>query len=432
VRLLHAWLFAVAACQAFAEDDLNWPEFRGPRGDGVTTSTGLPTEWSETNHVRWKAAIPGRAWASPVVWDGSVWLATATPDGRELSILRVDKESGAATLSKKLFDVAKPQFAHEFNSYASPTPALAEGRVFVSFGSPGTACLDMATGEILWARRDLECNHYRGAGSSPVLADGKVFLNFDGSDHQFVVALDQKTGKTVWRVERSVDYADLGSDGQPSDHGDWRKSFATCRVGEFDGVRQLVSQGAKAVYGYSPDTGAELWRVEEKTSHSAGTRPAFYGGLVFVPSGWSQGTVMAIHPGKGGEALNIAGEATSNGSLALAWRAKKGVPKKPSLTVANGLLFGIDDNGVATCWEPATGAVVWNERIGGNYSASPLAGDGRLYFFSEEGKVSIVAADRKFQRIAENQLPDGFMASPAVSGKALYLRTRTSLYRVEN
>lgn len=427
------WLAALTVCAAgaFAED-INWPEFRGPRGDGATTSTGLPTHWSETNHVRWKTALPGRAWSSPVIWDRQVWVSTATPDGRQLSALCLNRDSGQIERQIKLFDVEHPQFAHEFNSYASPTPALAQGRAFVSFGSPGTACLDTATGRVLWERRDLECNHYRGAGSSPILGAGLLFMNFDGSDHQFVVALDPLTGQTAWRVERSVNYGDLGPDGKPQDNGDWRKAFATCRLASFDGVPQLISQGAKAVYGYEPKSGAELWRLEEKTSHSAGTRPAVGMGLVFVPSGWSQGQLLAIHPGRAGESLDANGSATNAGSLALAWKTRKGVPKKPSLTLVGDLLFGIDDNGVANCWEAATGRVVWSERIGGNYSAAPLAAEGRLYFFSEEGKGTVVAAARQFTRVAQNQLGDGFMASPAVSGRFLFVRSRSALYCLSN
>jgi outer membrane protein assembly factor BamB len=418
--------------EVLAEGDLNWPEHRGPRGDGTSMSTGLPITWSETNHVKWKTEIKGRGWSSPVIWGKQVWVSTATPDGKELYALRVDRETGRITLDKKLFDVVKPQYAHPFNSYASPTPAIQEGRIYVTFGSPGTACLDTGTGEVLWERRDIECNHFRGAGSSPILYEGRLYLNFDGSDHQFLMALDQKTGRTVWRTERSIDFKDLGPDGKPQLEGDMRKAYATCRIGTFDGVTQLLSEGAKAMYAYDPLTGAELWRVEERTSQAAGTRPAVGNGLVFVPTGWSLGEVLAIRPGRKGEMIDANAREKSDTQLQIAWKAKKCVPKKPSLTFHEGLLYAIDDNGVATCWEAATGDVLWNERIGGNYSASPLLAEGRLYFFSEEGKATVAAAGRQFEKLGESVLEDGFMASPAVSGKALYLRTKTSLYRIEN
>ena len=186
------------------------------------------------------------------------------------------------------------------------------------------------------------------------------------------------------------------------------------------------------MYGYDPVTGMELWRVEERTSHSAGTRPVVGFGMVFVPSGFSQGQVLAIRPGPKGSVLDANAETASDSALQVVWRSKRGVPKKPSLVLHKDLLLAIDDNGVATCWEAQTGTMVWNERVGGNYSSSPLLADGRFYVFSEEGKATVLAADRKFAKLAENTLEDGFMASPAVSGKSLILRTKTALYRIEN
>ena len=417
-------------CPSASAEDIAWPEFRGPGGDGISAAKELPLAWSETNHVTWKTPIHGRAWSSPVVWGSQVWVTTASEDGRELYAVCVDRETGRVVRDQKLFDVEKPQFAHKFNSYASPTPAIEEGRIYVTFGSPGTACLDTSTGKLLWERRDFVCNHYRGAGSSPILHGGLLFLNFDGSDHQFIVALDKQTGRTVWRKERSVDYQDLGPDGKPASEGDWRKAFATCQVTTLTGQPTLLSQGAKAFYAYVPETGEELWRIEERTSHSAGTRPVVGGGLVYFPTGWSQGQVLAVHPGKKGESLDVNVATTPTTELQIAWKTKRNVPKKPSLTLADGLLYAIDDNGVATCWEAATGTVIWNERVGGNHSAAPVVGAGRIYFSSEEGKTIVVALGREFKKLAENTLPDGFMAAPAITGNSLILRTRTALYRI--
>jgi outer membrane protein assembly factor BamB len=417
---------------AVASSDLSWPEFRGPRGDGSSSAQGLPLRWSETNHVKWKTPIHGRAWSSPVIWGQQIWLTTATEDGKELFALGVDRESGKILRDLKLFEVEKPQFAHKFNSYASPTPAIEEGRVYVTFGSPGTACLDTKTGKVLWERRDFACNHYRGAGSSPIIFEKLLIMNFDGSDHQFIVALDKQTGRTVWRKERSIDYKDLGPDGKPESEGDWRKAFSTPHVAAVGGKPVLISQGAKAVYAYEPLTGREIWRVEERQNHSGSARPIFAHGLIFVNTGWSSGQLLALRPGKPGEVLDVnVADAGSDRALQLAWRSKRNVPKKPSLQLANDLLFSIDDGGIASCLEASTGQELWRERIGGNYSASPLFAGGRLYFFSEEGKTTVIAAEREFKKLAENQLDDGFMASPAVSGNALFLRTKTHLYRLE-
>ncbi len=431
-RLAPALILACLAGNGSASDDLNWPEFRGPRGDGISNSTGLPLKWGETDHVKWKTEIHGKAWSSPVIWGSQVWLTTASTDGTELFAVRVDRETGKITLDKKLFLVEKPQYAHPFNSYGSPTPVIEEGRVYITFGSPGTACLDTKTGEVIWERRDIECNHFRGAASSPILQDGRLYLNFDGSDHQFLLALDPRTGKTLWRTERSLDFKDLLPNGKVEMDGDMRKAYATCRIATFDGVPQLLSEGAKAMYAYDPASGAELWRVEERSSQAAGTRPAVGLGMAFVATGWSQGQVLAIRPGKKGEVIDANSREKPDTQLQIVWKSKKCVPKKPSLTFYNGLLFAIDDNGVATCWDAATGTVQWNERIGGNYSAAPILADGRIYFLSEEGKGTVVAASKEFAKLGESTLPDGFMSSPAVSGKALFLRSRTHLYRIED
>lgn len=427
---LAAFLAPGIAADASTTD---WTQYRGSHGDGTSDCAELPLKWSETEGVRWKTPIHGRGWSSPVIQGSQVWMGTATEDGTELYAVCVDKESGKVIHDLNLFYVEKPQFAHKFNTYASPSPAIEPGRVYITFGSPGTACLDTQTGKVLWDRRDFVCNHYRGAGSSPILYQDLLVMNFDGSDHQFIVALDKRTGKTVWEKQRSIDYKDLGPDGKPMIEGDLRKAFATCHVTELDGKPTLLSQGAKALYAYDPLTGEEWWRVEERNNHSASTRPVVGFGMVFAPSGFSSGQLMAIHPGKKGEVIDANEPAKEGTQLRIAWMTKRSVPKKPSLQLAGDLIYGVEDGGVATCWEAKTGTVVWNERLGGNYSASPLGAPGRVYFFSEEGKTTVIATDtREFKKLAENQLGDGFMSSPAASGKALLLRSRTHLYRIQD
>jgi outer membrane protein assembly factor BamB len=343
----------------------------------------------------------------------------------------VDRETGQVLHNLKLITVENPQFAHKFNTYGSPTPVLEEGRVYVTFGSPGTVCLDTSTGRTIWERRDFVCNHYRGAGSSPILHGNLLIINFDGSDRQYVAALDKRTGRTVWERPRSIDFQDLDSSGKPTMEGDLRKAFATCHVAELDGKPFLLSQGAKAMYAYEPLTGDELWRVEERQNHSGSGRPVAGEGLIYVTSGWANGQVLAIRPGRKGEVVDANAAGNPGSQLQVVWKSKRNTPKKPSLLLRGGLLFGIDDNGVATCWDARTGATLWNERVGGNHSASPLLGPGRIYFFSEEGRSVIIEEGRQFKKIAENTLPGGFMASPAVTGAALILRTKTHLYRIE-
>ena len=399
----------------------NWPQFRGPAGDGQSDSAGLPAKFSESEHVKWKTAIHGKAWSSPVIWGSQVWMTTATEDGTALSVVCVDRDSGKVLRDEVLFRVAAPQFCHKFNSYASPTPVIEDGRIFVIFGSPGTACLDTKTGAKLWERTDFVCNHFRGAGSSPIVWGDLLIMNFDGSDAQFVVALDKKTGKTVWRTERSVDYQDLGKDGKPESEGDYRKAFSTPHVIDAGGQPVLISSGAKAHYGYDPKTGKEIWRYEDRSNHSAATRPVAGLGMVFIPAGFGKGQILALKLG-------------GTGVLppdSLAWSLKKSAPNKPSLLLIGDLIYAINDGGIATCVDAKTGAVVWSERIGGNFSAAPVFADGRIYACNEEGKVTAFAPGREFKVLGEGQFDAGFMASPAVAGKALFLRTKTHLYRVE-
>ena len=409
-------LVAAAALRVSAQ----WPQFRGPDGIGTAAKANPPLSWAEDKNVRWKTAIHGRAWSSPIILDGQVWVTTATRDGRELSALAIDLESGKILRDLRLFDVEKPQFAHAFNSYASPTPVAEPGRVYVTFGSPGTAAIDTRTGKKLWERRDLECNHFRGAGSSPILFENLLIMHFDGSDRQYVVGLDKRTGSTVWRTDRSIDFQDLGADGKPQAEGDFRKAFSTPQIVMSGGQPLMVSIGSKATYGYDPRTGKEKWRLEERSAHSGSTRPVPGHGLIFYPSGFPTGQLLAIRLAPKGDA-----------PPEVVWKVTRGVSNKPSVQLVDDLLFMVNDVGILSAIEAKTGASVWTSRLAGTFSASPIAAAGRVYFFSEDGKTTVIEAGREFKVLSENLLDDGFMASPAMAGNALVLRTRTHLYRIE-
>lgn len=412
-------LLAAAAGPAFAQGE--WPQFRGPSGDGHSNASGLPLGWGEGRNVVWKTAIHDRGWSSPVIWGKQIWLTTASSDGRRLYALCLDRDSGRVLFDGKLFDVANPQYAHPFNTYASPTPVIEQGRVYVTFGSPGTAAIDTRTFKILWQRRDIECNHFRGAGSSPILFGNLLIMHFDGSDRQFVIALDKRTGKTVWQTNRSIDFKDLEPDGRPAADGDMRKAFSTPHIALIDGKPQLISLGAKAAYGYDPYTGEEIWRVEERGQHSASTRPVLGHGMIFFPTGFSAGQLFAVRAGGRGLITDSH----------VAWKFRRGVSNKPSILLIGDLIYMISDTGIASCVEAATGGLVWQKRIGGEYSASPVYADGRIWFFSEEGRTVVIKPARTFEQVSENRLDEGFLASPAIAGRAFYLRTRTHLYRIE-
>ncbi|MDZ4802100.1 MAG: PQQ-binding-like beta-propeller repeat protein [Bryobacteraceae bacterium] len=419
-KLLLPILFASLACPLMRGSE-NWPQFRGPDGTGHSDSSGLPLKWSETQNVVWKTPIHDRGWSSPVVYGNQIWLTSATKDGTQLFVICIDRETGKVIRDWKLFDVGKPQFAHAFNTHASPTAVIEEGRVYITFGSAGTAAIDTKTFKVLWERRDIECNHFRGAGSSPVIFQNLLLMHFDGSDHQFAMALDKKTGKTVWLTKRSIDFQDLDQNGKPAAEGDLRKAFSTPQVERINGRWEMISLGAKAAYGYDPFTGKELWRVEERAQHSASTRPVLGHGMIFFPTGFSAGQLLAVRTGGNGLITDTH----------VQWKVKRGVPNKPSVLLVGDLIYMIGDTGIASCIDAKTGEQVWQQRIGGEYSASPVYADGRLWFFSEDGKTTVLKPGRVFEQVGENRLEDGFLASPAIAGKAFYLRTRTHLYRIE-
>ncbi len=405
---------------AVIEND-TWPDYRGPRGDGHSDAVGLPSTWSEEKNVTWKTKIRGRAWSSPVIADGKIWLTTATKKGNDLIVLCLDQESGEIVMDERLFQIAKPQFAHSFNSYASPSPVIDGDHVYVSFGSPGTACLDRKTRKVEWKRSDLVCDHFRGAGSSPVVFEDLLILTMDGADHQFVIALEKATGKTKWRTDRSTNYGDIDKKtGKPKGGGDFRKSYATPIVIEVNGKPQLISPGAKAAFAYDPRTGKEIWSVRYG-NHSSASRTVFGHGLVFINTGFSRPQLLAVDPtGKGDVTRSH-----------VKWLLRRRVPKKPSPLLIGDHIYMVNDGGIASCVEAKTGKEVWFERIGGEYSASLLYADGRIFACSQEGTTVMFRPGMKFESAQEATLDAGFMASPATVGSALILRTKTHLYRIE-
>jgi outer membrane protein assembly factor BamB len=406
-------VFSAAALLArAAPGGENWPEFRGPTGDGWARATGLPLHWSETENVRWKTPIHDKGWSSPVVWGEQVWLTTASADGKRLFAVCVDRQTGKVVYDLELFDVEKPGFCPPTNSYASPTPAIEEDRVYIHFGSYGTAGLDTATGKVLWSRRDLPCDHWRAPASSPILYKGLLILTFDGYDHQYVAALDKATGKTVWKKDRAFDYG--------TDDGDLKKAFATPAIIEVDGKPQLISPAAVATTAYDPLTGQELWWVYHG-GMNVSTRPVLGQGRVILATGDGGFKLFAVRPDGSGDVTKTHVE----------WKTAKGVPAHPSQIVVGNLLYMANEGGIATCLDVKTGALVWQQRLDGQFWASPVVADGRLHFANDQGETYVLDPGREYKALAVNRLDDGCMASPAVAGKALFLRTKTHLYCLE-
>ena len=429
VRALLAATLSLAFLSAFsAQASADWPDFRGPWHDGhvqapgSTEPTALPLVWSETENVAWKTAIPHEGLSTPVILNGQVWLTSATEDGRRSFALCLDAETGEFLFNETVFETENPEpLGNNINTYASPSPVIEAGRVYVHFGSYGTACLDSATAQPVWTRRDLLCRHYRGPGSSPLLYGDLLILTFDGIDQQYVAALNKTTGETLWKTERSTEWKDLQEDGHYVQGGDFHKGFCTPIVFEWEGRPQLISPAACAAFAYDPITGTELWKTDHH-GHSASPRPLFGHGLVYVVTGHRQTELWAIRPGGQGDITDTH----------VAWRyTGKEVPKQPSPLLIDDLMYMVGNEGHAACLEARTGALVWSARIGGNFMASPICAGERIYLTSMQGETTILKAGRDFEVLARNRLESGCLASPAVSGEALFLRTKTHLYRLE-
>ncbi|MEA3226854.1 MAG: PQQ-binding-like beta-propeller repeat protein [Planctomycetota bacterium] len=406
----------------------NWPEFRGPHGNGLASSPGnpkhlgLPLRWSETENVVWKTPIPHAGWSTPVVMNGRIWLTTATSKGHDLFVMCVDADSGEIRLNERVFHTDNPEpLGNPLNSYASPSAVVEPGRVYVSFGSYGTACMDTETYEVLWNRTDLPCRHFRGPGSSPILFENLLILTMDGVDVQYLVALDKATGETIWKTDRTAEWNDLGDDGKPVAEGDLRKAYATPLIIDANGKKQMITVGAKALYGYDPADGRELWKVRTP-AYSGAARPVYGDGIAYMISGFGKTELLAIR-------VDGSGDVTDTNVV---WKTRKSVPRTPSPVLIDDLLFTINDTGTVMCLEAATGKEVWKESIRGNCAASLLYANGRIYTFNRDGKTTVFKAAREYETLATNKLDSGFMASAAVSGKALFLRTKTHLYRIES
>jgi outer membrane protein assembly factor BamB len=408
--LLACALAAFLSTPALAED---WPQFRGPTGQGITAVTDLPLTWSKDKNVAWKVEIPGRGWSSPVVVDGRIYLTTAVAakaDGtgeQSLRLLCLEAATGKVVWDREVFkqDAGAPR-GHSKNSHASPTPIVAGPHIYVHFGHQGTACLDK-DGKEVWANRTLKYKPVHGNGGTPILVDDKLIFSIDGLDMQGLVALDRATGKVTWKAPRKTEA--------------FKKfSFSTPTLIEVDGKKQIISPGSDVVIACDPADGKEIWRVQYE-GYSVIPKPLFGHGLIFLSTSFDRPSVLAIKPdGKG----DVTG-------THIAWQTTKGAPHTASMLLHGDELYMVSDRGVASCFDARTGQVHWQKQLGGNFSASPLLSGDRIYFLSEEGVATVIQAGKTFQQLARNVLDEQALASFAVVEKALLIRTEHHLYRIE-
>ena len=393
--LLGLSLALATVCQA--ED---WPQFRGPDGQGHSIETNLPTEWSESQNIAWKTPIPGLGWSSPAVANDRVWLTSGDEANGSLRAIAVDCRSGNILHDVEVFHKADLGRISFKNSHASPTPFIDGDRVYVHFGAHGTACLSTA-GKILWTT-ELAYDHRHGPGGSPAVWNDLVIVACDGADQQYIVAIDKTSGKQRWKQMRAGQMA--------------YSTPLVVRVGSSD---QVVAVGGGATVAYQPETGDEIWRCRFE-GHSVVPRPVAAGPLLYFCTGYWTPSLYALR-------LDGQGDVTETHVVG---RMHRAVPLTTSPLVLDDLLYMVSDLGVITCVDTRGGAELWHKRLSGNYSASPVSADGHIYLVNEDATTSVLAAGKEFRLLATNQLEGQALASPAISNGAIYLRTDKHLYKI--
>jgi outer membrane protein assembly factor BamB len=395
---------------ALAGDD--WPQFRGPTGQGESDATGLPLTWSETENVAWKKPVPGQGWSSPTALGNQVWLTTAVDGGHSLHAICFDRATGRTLHDVEVFRVDELPKIHATNSFASPTPVLEPGSVYVHFGTFGTACLDPKSGKIRWKNEELKLDHQVGPGSSPALYHDLLLITCDGIDVQYAVALDKRKGRIVWKTPRSGPIEKTASE---------KKAFVTPLVIRANNRDEAIMPGAEYCYAYDPRNGHELWRLHYP-GYSNVPRPVFAHGLLYLATGYDDPEFWAVRPGGKGDIT----------ASAVVWKMNKQAPTKPSPLVIGDEIYLLSDKGILSCLDAHTGNEHWRKRLAGNFTASPVLADGRIYLCGEDGRTTVIAPGKEYNELAVNTLDGRFMASPAVVGKSLFLRTDTHLYRIES
>ena len=411
--LVFVLAFASMATSIAAAAESEWPQFRGPTGQGVSQAAGLPVEWSATKNVAWKVEIPGRGWSSPVLSNGKLYLTTAKGEAKDgsmtLHAIALDAATGKVLFDTEIFrpDKSIASAMHQKNSPASATPIVTADRLFVHFGHMGTAALDLE-GKVLWRQSEVKYSPVHGTGSSPVLVDGLLVFNCDGASNPFIIALDATTGAVRWKTPRKTPAKKTFS-------------FSTPLTISLDGKTQIISPGSGMVGAYDPKDGRELWHVNYGEGYSVVPRPLYAHGLLFVSSSFDAAEVYAIKP------EGAAGDATEKH---VAWKTRKGAPHSASMIALGDELYFVSDGGIATCVDARTGEVHWTQRLGGGFSASPIAAEDRVYFQNEAGVGFVIKASKTYELISKNDLGEATLASYAAADNALYIRGKSNLFKI--
>ena len=398
----------------------NWTQFRGSRSDGLAVSEKIPMQWGD-NSIRWKQEVHDKGFSSPVVYGSQVWLTTGTDDGKALYALCYDFNTGKKIYDIKVFTPSVPEEKHEINTYATPTPCIEKGFVYVHYGNAGTACINTGNGTVVWKNSDFKSRFVQGAASSPVLYKNLVILHYEGVDVRFLVALDKGSGKMVWKTNRPEEpYKPLPEIG--------RKAYLTPLIINVKGHDQLISNGSAVCIAYDPLTGREIWRVVNG-AESTIAMPVSENGLVY----WYAGFMVADDGSKYTEILAVdpdgKGDITSTN---IVWKKRDELAQNQMLTpvIRDGLIYTVNTRNEMMCIDARTGEEVWSRHMTANFNASPLYIDGNVWFFSVKGDALAIKAGRTYEVVTRNRMDSGIWATPAVVRNSMILRTQKYLYRI--
>ena len=388
----------------------NWSSFRGKNAQGVSAEKDLPLTWTNTENIAWKAEIPGQAWSSPIVHNGEVFLTTTTDEGKSCRLLSLDAKTGKQNWNLEVHRQT-PGAKRTQNSYATPTPVTDGTHVYAAFAD-GTVVAVTREGQPAWKNRDVNFHSLHGLGASPILVDNLIIMPFDGSsaeqkelgwkipwDQAVLLAIDTQTGKTVWRGKREAS-----------------------RVGHVTPItinrgESIVSAAGDRVQAFDAKTGRRIWSVYSQGEGVTPT-PALGDGIIYTSSGFEEPTIRAIR-------VNGSGDVTSTH---IVWEQKKGVPAMPSPLLVGPHLYTITRDNILYCIDAQNGEPLWNKRLTGTHSASPVYADGRIYILSETGTTLVLEPGSEFKQQASNPLGEKCLASMAVSEGQFFIRGITHLY----
>ncbi len=404
--------------EAIAQES-NWTHFRGTNLDGISADNQVPIVWNDTTNVIWKTEIRGKGWSSPVVYGNQVWVTTATVDGKEMSGICADFKSGRILFDILLFKQDSIYGKHAINSYATPTPCIENGFVYLNFGSSGAACVNTVDGKIAWKRDDFKVEHAQGTGASPMLYKDLLILHYEGTDRQFIVALNKKTGETVWQTDRPKEcYQKLEPIG--------KKAYVTPIVVNVAGRDFLISNGSAVCIAYDVQTGKEVWRVVQGEDSTISMPVAengivyFYTSFVSPAEGEKYVELLAVDP-KG------TGDVTKTHVL---WRFKGPILQLLTPLIKDGIIYTVDSRNNLIAIDAKTGTSLYTKRLKNKYNSSPIYAGGRVYFTSVKGETLVLKAGRTLEILAENQLSGELYATPAIANNSLIIRNESTLYRI--